>query len=215
MWPKLGKAGKTMIIDPPGLNNQESSHLLTDIVIPRPIAWVATVDARGIFNLAPFSAYGMVSTKPMIVGFSVATDRNGKKKDTLNNAEWAGDFVIALVTDALAEAMNITAAGWPSDVSEFKMAKLTPVKADLVKAPLVAESPLNMECRVHRILPFGEMPSMYHFIMGEVLRVHINDAFYDTKKKRLSGLRAIGRLGGEQDLYCHGRDTFEMKRPVL
>jgi flavin reductase (DIM6/NTAB) family NADH-FMN oxidoreductase RutF len=204
-----------MIIDPPGLTNQESSHLLTDIVIPRPIAWVSTVDARGIFNLAPFSAYSMVSTKPMVVGFSVASDRNGKKKDTLNNAEWAKDFVVNLVTDELAEAMNITAAGWPSDVSEFKMAKLTPVKADLVKAPLLAESPVNLECRVIQIMPFGQMPSMYHFIMGEVVRVHIKDEFYDTKKKRLSGLRAVGRLGGEGDLYCHGKDTFEMKRPTI
>jgi len=157
----------------------------------------------------------MVSTKPMVLGFSVATDRNGKKKDTLNNIEWAGDFVISLVTDALTEAMNLTAAGWPSDVSEFAMAHLTPLKADLVKAPLVAESPVNMECRLIRILPFGEMPSMYYFILGEVLRVHVTDAFYDPGKKRITGLRAVGRLGGEQDLYCHGRDTFEMKRPVL
>jgi flavin reductase (DIM6/NTAB) family NADH-FMN oxidoreductase RutF len=203
-----------MIIDPPGLNNQESSHLLTDIVIPRPIAWVSTVDARGIFNLAPFSAYGMVSTHPMVVGFSCASDRYGKKKDTLNNAEWAKDFVVALVTDELAEAMNTTAAGWPSDVSEFKMAKLTPVKADLVKAQLVGESPVNMECRVLQIIPFGTPPT-YHFIMGEVLRVHIKDEFYNQKTKRLTGLRAIGRLGGEGDLYCHGKDTFEMKRPTL
>jgi flavin reductase (DIM6/NTAB) family NADH-FMN oxidoreductase RutF len=203
-----------MIIDPPGLNNQESSHLLTDIVVPRPIAWVSTVDARGIFNLAPFSAYGMVSTNPMVVGFSCASDRNGKKKDTLNNAEWAKDFVIALVTDELAEAMNTTAAGWPSDVSEFKMAKLTPVKADLVKAMLVGESPVNIECRVRQIIPFGNPPT-YHFIMGDVLRVHIKDEFYDKKTKRLTGLRAVGRLGGEGDLYCHGKDTFEMKRPTL
>lgn len=204
-----------MKIDPASLTQQDSSHLLTDIVIPRPIAWVSTVDRRGVFNLAPFSAYSMICTKPMVVGFSVGTKRDGQKKDTLRNVESTGEFVVSVVTEELAQAMNITSAPYPSDVSEFEKAGLKPVEADLVGAPLVAESPVNMECRVIQILEFGKALARYGFIIGEVLRVHVRDEFYDNRDKRVSGLRAIARLGGEQDLYCRGQDTFEMKRPVL
>jgi len=204
-----------MIIDPINLDPQDSAHLITDIVIPRPIAWISTVDEHGVFNLAPFSAYGMISTKPMVVGFSVFTTRDGKKKDTIKNIESTKEFVVNIVTEDLAEAMNITSASYPNDVSEFEKAKLIPKKADIVKAPMVAESPVNMECRVLQILEFGEMPTIFKFVIGEVLRAHISDDFYDNQNGRVIGIRPIARMGGEQDLYCRSQDTFEMKRPTL
>ncbi len=204
-----------MKIDPGGLNQQDSSHLLTDIMIPRPIAWVSTVDEHDIFNLAPFSAYGMISTRPMVVGFSVGIKRDGQKKDTLRNIELTREFVINVVTKDLAEKMNITSAPYSSDASEFEKAGLTPIRADIVKAPMVAESPVNMECRVIQIIEFGKPLPSYSLIIGEVLHVHIRDEFYNSQTKRVSGLRAIARLGGEGDLYCLGQDTFEMKRPSL
>ena len=204
-----------MKLDPPALNSQDSSHLLTDIVIPRPIAWVSTVGQNGVNNLAPFSAYGMVCTKPMLVSFSISTYRAGQKKDTLINIEWNKEFVVNLVTDELTDAMNATAPNYPPDVSEFAKAGMTPAKSDLVKPPRVAESPVNMECRVTQILEFGDAPTQSRFVIGEVLRVHVRDDFYDQKTKRVTGLRAIGRLGGDQDLYCRGLDTFVLKRPTL
>ncbi len=203
-----------MKIDPRTLTSQDSSHLLTDIVVPRPIAWVSTVDKRGIFNLAPFSAYGMISTKPMVVGFAVGAKRDGQKKDTLNNIEWSREFVINVVTEEMAEAMNTTSAPYPSNVSEFDKAGLTPRKATLVNAPMVAESPVNMECRVLQILEFGKDPA-YNLILGEVLQVHIADEFYDKLNRRVSGLNAVARLGGDGDMYCRTRDTFQMKRPSI
>ena len=106
-----------MIIDTNDLALPDSSHLMTDIVVPRPIAWVSTVDENGVFNLAPFSCYGLVSGQPMVVGFSVGSYRDGQKKDTLRNIELTKDFVINLVTEALAPAMNITAAPYPREVS--------------------------------------------------------------------------------------------------
>ncbi len=204
-----------MKIDPRGLNRQDSSHLVTDIVIPRPIAWVSTVDEQGISNLAPFSAYGMVSSQPMVVGFSAGINRDGQKKDTLSNIELGREFVINVVTKDLAEKMNLTSARYPGDVSEFDKAGLTPLKADIVKAPMVAESPVNLECHLIRIIEFGEPSPAYSLVIGEVLCVHIRDEFYNSQTGRVSGLRAIARLGGEGDLYCLGQDTFEMKRPSL
>ena len=204
-----------MKIDPSGLNNQDASHLLTDIVIPRPIAWISTLGQNGINNLAPFSAYGMVCSKPMLVGFSISTYRAGQKKDTLVNIEWNKEFVINLVTAELTDAMNATAPNFPPDISEFTKSGMTPVRSDLVKAPRVSESPVNMECRAIQILEFGEVPTQSRFVIGEVLRVHVRDDFYDQKTKRVTGLRGIGRLGGDQDLYCRGQDTFVLKRPTL
>ena len=204
-----------MKIDPAVLNQEDSSHLLTDIVMPRPIAWVSTVDKQGIFNLAPFSAYSIVSTRPMVVGFSVGIKRNGQKKDTLRNVELTGEFVVNIVTKDLAEQMNITSALYPRDVSEFEEARLTPITADIVKAPMVAESPVNMECRVIQCIELGKPSPSYSLVIVEVLCVHIRDEFYNSQTKRVSGIRAIARLGGEQDLYCLGQDTFEMKRPSI
>lgn len=204
-----------MKFDPKSLENRDLAHLLADVVVPRPIAWVSTVSEQGIYNLAPFSAYSMVSAKPLLVCFSVGTTRDGQKKDTILNIESTKDFVINVVTEDLAEAMNKTSASYPRDVSEYEKVGLTPVKADLVKAPLVGESPINMECRVNQILEFGQVPTLTSLVIGEILLIHIADELYDKQSGRVSGFKAAGRLGGDGDIYCRTRDTFQMKRPTL
>ena len=204
-----------MKIDTNDLALQDSAHLLTDIVVPRPIAWVSTVDENGVFNLAPFSCYGLVSGLPMVVGFSVGSYRDGQKKDTLRNIELTKDFVINVITENLASAMNVTAAPYPREVSEFVKAGLTPIKADIVNAPMVAESPVKMECRVIQIIEFGKAPITNSLILGSVLRVHVADEFWNKLTRRVEGLRPIARLGGEGDIYCRTEDTFQMKRPTI
>ena len=204
-----------MKIDTVKLALQDSSHVLTDIVVPRPIAWVSTVDENGVFNLAPFSCYGLVSGLPMVVGFSVGSYRDGQKKDTLRNIELTKDFVINVVTETLASAMNVTSASYPREVSEFLKAGLTPIKADIVNAPMVAESPVKIECRVIQIIEFGKTPVTNSLILGSVLRVHVADEFWNKLTRRIEGLRPIARLGGEGDLYCRTEDTFQMKRPTI
>jgi flavin reductase (DIM6/NTAB) family NADH-FMN oxidoreductase RutF len=134
-----------MKLNPNTLNNQDIAHLITDVIVPRPIAWVSTVSDRGIYNLAPFSAYSMIGGKPPLVCFSVGTTRDGRKKDTILNIELAKEFVISVVTEDLAEAMNKTSAPYPRDVSEYEKAGVTPIKAEKVKVPMVGESPINME----------------------------------------------------------------------
>jgi len=202
-----------MKIDVANLGHRDSHRLMVGAVVPRPIAWVSTVGEDGVFNLAPFSAYSTVSMKPALVGFCVAATRDGRKKDTLKNIESTKEFVINVVDETLAEAMNVTAATYPGDVDEFKEARLTPVKADLVKAPMVAESPINLECRLTQVLEFGEAPRTNSFIIGEVLRVHVKDELYANEEIQMSQLKAVGRLGGGGDLYCRTSDSFEMKRP--
>ena len=194
-----------------GMNYRDTYKLLVSTIVPRPIAWVSTVDERGIFNLAPFSAFCPVSMKPAMLGFSVTAGRDGQMKDTLRNIEATQEFVVSMVTESLAEPMNVTSALFPAEVDEFKEAGLTPVTADLVRAPMVAESPINLECRLNQVLKFGQAPRINSFIIGEIILVHIRDEFYADGEVQTPKLKTIARLGG--DFYCRTRDTFEMKRP--
>jgi flavin reductase (DIM6/NTAB) family NADH-FMN oxidoreductase RutF len=200
-----------MKIDPADLNRQEAHALLVGAILPRPIAFVSTVGKDGIHNIAPFSFFTGMSTKPAVVGFAVGCRRDGTKKDTLVNIEYTKDYVINLVNEELAEAMNQAAGEYPSHVDEFKVAGLTPVKSDLVKSPRVAESPVNLECRLMQILEFGQSPNVNSFIIGEVVGVHVQEETWVDGVIKASKVQAIGRLG--EDLYCRTKDIFEMKRP--
>ncbi len=202
-----------MKIDPEKLDLKAAHQLLVSAVVPRPIALVSTVGANGIYNAAPYSSYALMSSTPAVVGFGVSPNREGKKKDTLINIEFAGDFVINAVPESMAEAMNQTAGEYPIDVDEFREAGLTPEKGDLVKSPMVAESPVKMECRVMQILSFDAASRTSYFIIGEVLRVHIKDELWIDGVIKNHRLKAIGRLG--EDFYCRTSDIFSMGRPVV
>jgi flavin reductase (DIM6/NTAB) family NADH-FMN oxidoreductase RutF len=202
-----------MKINPTQLDRRDSHELLMGAIVPRPIAFVSTVGKDGVFNVAPFSCFAPVGLKPARVCLSIDRRRDGQKKDTLRNIESSRDFVVNIVDEPLAEAMNQASAEYPSDVDEFEEVGLTPVKSDIVKAPMVAESPVNMECEVIQILEFGKTSSDGHVVIGEVVLVHIEDALWCGTQVEIANLKAIGRLGGE--LYCRTTDTFEMKRPYI
>jgi flavin reductase (DIM6/NTAB) family NADH-FMN oxidoreductase RutF len=202
-----------MKIDPATLDRKTSHDIMVGAALPRPIAFISTLGANGIYNLAPYSFFIPMAAKPAIVGVGIGRKRDGSKKDTLVNIELAKDFVINVVTESLAEAMNQTAGEYPPEVDEFAVAKLTPVKAELVKSPMVAESPVKMECRLLQILEFGQFPGLNNFVIGEVVQVHVKDELWVDGEIQSSRLRAIGRMGG--DLYCRTTDVFEMKRLVV
>jgi flavin reductase (DIM6/NTAB) family NADH-FMN oxidoreductase RutF len=202
-----------MKIDPDALDRKTSHDIMVGAALPRPIAFISTVGENGIYNLAPYSFFIPMSAKPAIVGVGIGRKRDGNKKDTLVNIEFSKDFVINVVTESLAEAMNQTAGEYPPEVDEFQVAKLTPEKAELVKAPMVAESPVRMECRLLQILEYGEFPSINNFVIGEVIQVHVKDEFWADGEIQSSRLKTIGRMGG--DFYCRTTNIFEMKRPVV
>jgi len=200
-----------MKIDPANLDWRDAHELAVGAVVPRPIAFVSTISEDGVFNVAAFSFFSAIANEPMLIGFNVSNRRDGSKKDTINNIEATREFVVNVVTETLAEQMNQTSFTYPPEIDEFKECGLTPVKADIVKSPMVGESPVNMECRLVQILEFGNAPRRSSFIIGEVVRVHIKDELYINDEIQMSELKAIGRMGG--DLYCRTRDIFEMKRP--
>ncbi len=200
-----------MILDTENQSFHDLYRLLIGTVMPRPIAFVSTVGPDGVFNLAPFSFFAVLCNKPPMLGVSISRP-DGQKKDTLRNIEAGGDFVVSVVGEDLAQRMNMTAANYPPGVDEFQAAGLTPVKSDRVKSPRLAESPINMECRLDRVLEFGPGP-FSSFIIGEVVRFHIKDEFYQAGRIDFKKIKPIGRLAG--DSYCRISDIFEMKMPSV
>jgi flavin reductase (DIM6/NTAB) family NADH-FMN oxidoreductase RutF len=198
-------------IIPANLNKRDSHELLMSAILPRPIAFVSTVGEDGVFNVAPFSCFAPIGMKPALVCLQISWKRDGQKKDTLRNIEFTKDFVVNVVDESMAEAMNQASADYPSNVDEFKEVGLTAVKSDLVKALRVAESPINMECKLLQILQFGEISTGSNVVIGEVVLVHVKDELWADDQIDISKWKPIGRLGGQ--LYCRMTDRFEMKRP--
>jgi flavin reductase (DIM6/NTAB) family NADH-FMN oxidoreductase RutF len=180
-------------------------RLYLSFVQPRPIAFASTVDEQGRPNLAPFSFYNMVSANPPVVLFSPALNRHGQPKDTLRNVRATKEFVIATVTEPIAERMNICSTEFEHGVSEFEKSGLTPVPAKKVKAFLVMESPVNIECRLRQIISCGDQPGAGQVVVGDVIAVHVDDAVLlegDMVCDPLK-LQAVGRMGGS----LYGRTT--------
>jgi flavin reductase (DIM6/NTAB) family NADH-FMN oxidoreductase RutF len=201
-----------MKVNPATLSQRDQHRLMTSVIVPRPIAWVSTVSAAGVNNLAPYSAFTMIGDRPVGVGVGIVAGREGRKKDTLVNIEFTRDFVVNIVNESLAAKMNLTSGAFPEDVSEFEKAGLTAAKADVVNAPLLAESPINLECRLLQIVELGEHPRKSWFVIGEVLLVHVKDEVMVDGEIQMSRLKAIGRLGRND--YCSTQGVFEMKRPA-
>ena len=199
-----------MQIDPRSFGN--FYRVLTGVVVPRPIAFVSTVSADGVANLAPFSFFNAVAPDPPTVIFSSSRHAGRKDKDTLTNVEATGEFVVNVVVDDIAEAMNRTAAEYPAEANEFAIAGLTEAPSSIVKAPRVAESPVNMECRLNRVIDIGEGDHQHGLVIGEVVLLHIRDDLIDGHRINHHRLKPTGRLAGS--MYCHTSDTFEMVRPV-
>jgi flavin reductase (DIM6/NTAB) family NADH-FMN oxidoreductase RutF len=198
-----------MKIDPNGMDFRDLHHLLAGAVVPRPIALVSTLGRNGVANVAPLSSISIASVKPPMLSFSLSTRRRkgGEKKDTLRNIEFAREFVVNVpVVESMAEAMNKSGGEYPDHVSEFTETGLTPVKADLVAAPMVLESPVNFECRLVQIIEFGEHPSISSLVIGHVVRAHVRDEFFADGQLQSDKMRAIGRL---LEPYCRTNEIFE------
>ncbi|HEY7469111.1 MAG TPA: flavin reductase family protein [Acidimicrobiia bacterium] len=183
--------------------------LLTGIVIPRPIGWIGTVRGDGTFNLAPFSFFNVVSTSPPMVIFAAGSHVD-RPKDSAALAEESGEFTVNVVSYELAAAMNTTSGTFGAAVDEFDIAGLTPAAGISVKAPLVAESPANLECKVTNSMSLG-LEGGTRLIAGEVLAIHIEESALDGDRVDPSVLDVVGRLSGNS--YATTRDRFDLTRP--
>jgi flavin reductase (DIM6/NTAB) family NADH-FMN oxidoreductase RutF len=202
-----------MIIDVASTDVVRVYHALVDVVTPRPIAWVTTVDGQGRVNLAPFSFFNAFGANPPVVVFSPTLRRNRGKKDTLRNLEVVGEFVLNAATEELARAINQTSTELPYGQSEAEYAGLTLEPSTKVRPPRVVQSPVHLECRVRQFVSIGDGPVAANLVIGEVLLIHIDEAVLDPDGRvDPRRLRTIARLG--KDYYCRSTDVFEMERPV-
>jgi flavin reductase (DIM6/NTAB) family NADH-FMN oxidoreductase RutF len=199
-----------MIIDPQSFEG--FNRVLTGVVVPRPIAFVSTMSKDGLINLAPYSFFNAVAYDPPTIVFSSSRHAGDKRKDTLAHIEETGEFVVNIVVDDIAEAMNRTAAEYPSEVSEFEIAGLTPAPSQQVRPPRVAESPVNMECRLLQVVPLGQGDHQHGLVIGQIVLMHIRDDIIEGHRINHQRLKPTGRLAG--NMYCHTSEVFEMVRPV-
>ena len=209
-----------MIVETKQSSPESLYKLLIGSVLPRPIAWVSTLSKDGKENLAPFSFFTVASANPPVLCFAPAykktvIDRqvHGTPKDTLRNIAETEEFVVNIVSHNFAKQMNETSGDYPFGVSEFVAAGLTTAPSKLVRPPRVAESLINMECKLHKLIEFGNQPGSGTLVLGDILCIHLDDSVYKDGHVDLDVLQPIGRLGGS--LYCTVKDRFEMIRPKI
>jgi flavin reductase (DIM6/NTAB) family NADH-FMN oxidoreductase RutF len=184
---------------------------LAGVILPRPIAWVVSKDAAGEVNAAPFSFFNILSSDPPMVaiGFSAAPDREGK--DTLTNIRARGEFVVNLVPEELAQAMNVTATNAPRGVDETRLAELEMAACAVVDVPRIAGSPVALECRLWQVIEPGGTSTI---VLAKIVYAHVRStAFENLERLHVdpSQMRLIGRMHGGGG-YCTTRDVFTIER---
>ena len=200
-----------MEFNPDTLETKEIYKLLTGSIIPRPIAWIATIDESGTNNLAPFSYFNMIGDDPPHVMFSTRRDNNSNK-DTLNNVLSTKQFVVNMVTESLAEQMNSSAQAVAPEVDEFEMVGVTPIPSSVVKPMRVKESPIQFECEmVHHYFLEDHKQGGACVIIGRVVRMHFDESvLLEDYKINMKTYKPIARLAGSN--YSKIGEVFSIKR---
>jgi flavin reductase (DIM6/NTAB) family NADH-FMN oxidoreductase RutF len=198
-----------MQIEPETISPSQVYALMIRAITPRPIAWVSTISENGIPNLAPFSYFAGVASKPASLLFSVANRPDGSHKDTVRNLKTIPQFVVNVVPYQLAEPMLRTSEELAYEVSEFEHADLPMEPSRKVSPPRVASSPIRMECEVLQIVPVGDGAGGSNVVIGRILLFDVSDDVLDGDGKiDPAKVDSIGRMGGLG--YCRTRDRFEL-----
>ena len=201
-----------MRLDFSTLSTRDAYGWMVGTILPRPIAWVSTIAPDGTTNLAPFSFFQGVCANPPTLMFVPVNNRQGLKKDTVRNIEAVPEFVVNLVSFALAEQMNATAALLPYGESEFEKFGIAATPSERVRPPRVAAAPVAFECTLDRIVHIGEGAFGANVVFGRIHVAHVSDATFGADGRPDSAkLDLVGRLGGE--LYATTREHFTLKRP--
>ena len=199
-----------MELDLVGRHAKRAYAILASLVTPRPIALVTSLGLDDVVNAAPFSFFNVLGTEPPIVAFAPGDREDGTPKDTARNVRLNHEFVVNLVDEAIAEAMNRCAATLPYGVSELAHAGLTTAPSSVVKPPRIAEAPASLECVEWGTLRIGDN----RVVIGLVKRVHVRDELIDPATLRIRSdlFHVVGRMASPH-WYCRTGDKFEMIRP--
>jgi flavin reductase (DIM6/NTAB) family NADH-FMN oxidoreductase RutF len=217
-------ANLMLSLNPAELQIREIYKVMTGIIVPRPVALVSTMSREGAANLAPFSFFSGVGAAPPTVLFCPALRdgavgetgesadmRPDMRKDTLRNVEETGEFVVNVVSEAMAAAANDSAAEVAFGVDEFALSGLTPVGSEIVRPPRVAESPAQMECKLLQVIYTSRAARGGVIVLGEVVRFHVRADLVEEYRVDPAGLDAVGRMAG--NTWVRTRDRMEIVRP--
>jgi len=203
-----------MLFDFAETTPEDCYKLIASTVVPRPIAWVVSRNAAGAINAAHFSFFNAFSGNPPIIGIGIGSRPSGEGKDTQLNIRETGEFTVNLVSDALAEQMNITAVELPFGIDELTAAGLSTADSAKITPPRIAESPVSMECALFKLVELGPKSVL---VLGRVLAMHIrDDAVLDRSRHHVDtpALDLIGRMHGG-GWYCRTRERFSLPRIPL
>ena len=201
-----------LAFDPADHSPGDIYKLMIGAIVPRPIALVSSLDEANVRNLAPFSYFTACSSNPPVVVFCpILRPLPPMAKDTLRNIMATREFVVNIVSEEFVERMNATAATVGPEVDEFALSGLTPIASDLIKPARVAESHVQMECRLLQIVQVSDKPGGGSLVLGEVMRFHVDRDLIENFRIDPDKLRAVGRMAGST--YVRTTDRFELERP--
>jgi flavin reductase (DIM6/NTAB) family NADH-FMN oxidoreductase RutF len=195
-----------MQIDPHAQPESDNYKLLTNLVVPRPIAWITSLGDGGVINLAPFSFFNAVGSDPLYLVVGIGERDDGEPKDTARNIDRAREFVVNLVTEDLIAAMNISAADFPPDESEIDATGLQTAPSVRIGVARLALSQASLECRLHQVVQLGSG----RLYIAEVVMFHVADHLLGPRR-HINNFAPIGRLGSPS-MYCRTTDRFELPR---
>jgi flavin reductase (DIM6/NTAB) family NADH-FMN oxidoreductase RutF len=201
-----------MLFDMETLEAQNRYKILTATVTPRPIAWVTTLSEDGVINAAPYSFFNVLGHEPPTLALGLLAGK-GRFKDTATNVLATGEFVVNLVSEANAEAMNVTCIDAPPDIDELALAGLRPARSHAVRPPRIAQSPVSFECRVLTSMVTGPHQTI---VIGRIVCAHVDDAVVQDRERcyiDTQALHLIGRMHGS-GWYARCTDLFQMDRPT-
>ena len=203
-----------MIYDPAEHPFSETHKLMIGSIVPRPIALVSTTSNNGINNLAPFSYFNGVCSKPPTIMFAPARRGwDGKEKDTLINIRNTKEFSINIVSEDIGEKMVKCSTDYEKEVDEYSTSGLSPLSSKKIKPPIVSESKISLECILNQIVQIGKEDAGSGFIViGTIVLFHIDDEVYDNGRIILDKLQPLGRVAGNG--YVRSTDTFDIARTI-
>jgi len=208
---------KIRTITPGEIPIPQLHQYLIGSVAPRPICFASTVDSNGLPNLAPFSFFNVFSANPPILIFAPNNSgKTGQPKHTLLNVKEVPEVVINMVNYEMVEKMNVAAAPWDRGVSEFEKAGFTPLNSDLIKPFRVAESPVQIECKVLEVKEMGQGGGAGNIVICQVLRMHISeDILNEEGKIDQHKIDLVGRLGGSWYSNSRNEALFQLAQPMV
>ena len=187
-------------------------RIMTSAIVPRPIAFVSTVDANGVVNLAPFSFFNGVCSDPPLLMISITRQEDDSKKDTLRNIEFNGEFVVNSTHTWIAEEVNRSSENFPYGVSEMEKIGFHPLPSIFVRPPRIAEAWVNFECRLEKTVDVGDGNlGSSTIVIGRILAAHVANEAMTEGRIDYAKLQPLARLGGSQ--WLRDGTVFSMKRP--